>query len=295
DGDCGQMPGEVGLDPTWVPFPKDLYAQYIGENVKLPNLKPKAGLTNSTRTRLNRKGRGKKGPILAGPTAANALRLGIGSAAADGNEPGDVDPYDLLAGGFARMRTTDFVYRKANPGRKPDTNAVIVLARDASGSTIPYTDLYKRFLFDFKTLIEANYNNVRFEYIIFDWDAKRVATEEEFFSIEMGGGTSYLNGGKKILEVMKEYPEAQWDRFPFFVGDLGDFYNEPTEQVFRNIIEQASFSGTVKAGPGVDTFTEAMHMLADEEEFYGFVDLGDRPTGYGINHLKTLLKNPVDE
>jgi spore cortex formation protein SpoVR/YcgB (stage V sporulation) len=295
DDPGGKLPGEEGLDPTWVPFPKELYANFIGENVKLPNLQPKSGRTKSKRMRLNRKGRGKNGPILAGQTAANALRLGIGEAAANGENPEDVDPFDLMAGGFSLMRTNDFVYRKANPVKKPDTNAVIVLSRDASGSTMAYTDLYKRFLFDFKTLIEANYKNVKFEYIVFDYDAKRVATEEEFFRIAMGGGTSYHNGVRKMIEVMEDYPAENWDRFPFVIGDLGDYYDGPTEDAYREMIEMASFAGTVKAGWGVDDFTAAMHRLHDEEEYYGFVDMGDQPQGYGIEHLKTLLKNPVDE
>ncbi|MEO0335895.1 MAG: SpoVR family protein, partial [Pseudomonadota bacterium] len=136
DDPGGKMPGEEGLDPTWIPFPKDLYANFIGENVKLPNLQPKSGRTKSTKMRLTRRGRGKNGPILARPTAENALRLGMGAAAAEELEAEDMDPHDLMAMGFSRMRNNDFVYRKANPVKKPDTNAVIVLARDASGSTL---------------------------------------------------------------------------------------------------------------------------------------------------------------
>lgn len=288
----GSEPGDEKLDPSWVPLPEELYAQFLNERVKLPNLKPKTGMVKSQKTKLLGYQNQRHGQLVVDRTAMNALRKGLGGQLSLGNDAVDSDVLDTLELGFSLMRPQDFVVRKPKAIQKPDTNAVIVFARDASGSTAPYTDIYKRFVFDMKTLISSNYKNVKFEYIIFDTDAHVMETENDFFRTELGGGTSYKAGVEKVLELMAEkYPESKFDRFPFIIGDLGDFYDASTAEVYERMIAESSYSGTVKAGYGVDEFTRSMERMSDDNEFYGFIDIGDDPKGYTLQHLRVLLKN----
>ncbi len=292
DPSDGMKPGDEGLDPSWVPLPEELYAQFLNERVKLPNLKPKTGLVRSQRNKLLGFQNRRHGHLAVYQTALNALQKGLGGQISLGHDPTESDVLDTLELGFSLMRPQDFVVKKAKPVLKPDTNAVIIFARDASGSTSAYTSIYKRFIFDMKTLIKNNYKNVKFEYIIFDSEAYLMKSENDFFRAELGGGTSYKAGVKKILELMAEkYPESKFDRFPFIVGDLGDWFDPETAEVYEQMIQESSYSGTVKAGYGVDEFTRSMQNMSEDNEYYGFIDIGDNPIGYNLQHLRTLLKN----
>jgi len=173
---------------------------------------------------------------------------------------------------------------------------VVLFARDASGSTAPFEQLYKRFVFDMKTLIKSNYDNVQFVYIVFDTEAHVMKSEADFFRASLGGGTSYKAGVDKTVEVMEaDFPEKDWDRFPFIIGDLGDWFNPETQESYQNMIDLSSFSGTVKGGWGLDEFLSGMEQLAAENEYFGFTNMGENPQGYTIDHLRELLKNKDDD
>ena len=298
DGGPSSEPGDESLDPTWIPIPDDLYAQFLNERIRLPNLKPKSGRVRSKKQRLKGSENRRNGQLLVGQTAVNAIRKGLGAQRAlveGGNgdffDIDNIDTTEVVELGFSFMRPRDYVVRKLKPINKPDTNAVILFARDASASTWGYEELYKRFIFDMKTLIKSNYKNAKFVYIIFDTKAYVMESETDFFRAALGGGTSYKEGVDKIVEVMETYPERNWDRFPFVIGDLGDMFNVETQESYQTMIDLSSFSGTVKGGYGVEEFGKAMEQMAEENEYFGFTDMGSNPQGYTIEHIRELLKN----
>ena len=281
-------PGEEPLDPRWVQI-DDLYGQFLGEKLKLPNLKPKKGATKSDKTKLQGRRHGMNGQFVRYPIEQRALNLGIGSQIATEQDPfGDL--FGTLVAGFGAMMPSDYVVKARRVVRKPDFNAVVAFALDASGSTWGYYEVFKRFVYDLEFLLKQNYKNVRFEYIIFDSQAHRMKDAKAFFGTYLGGGTSYAAGMDKVKEIMQaEYPRGSYDRFVFPIGDFEDFDTLATQESFETLLDEVDFMGGLMAGRGGYGLDLYMRSLAERDDV-SFVELGPEPV-YSIEHMKKLLKN----
>jgi hypothetical protein len=294
----GQKASEGRMDPSYVPITEEFYAKFLGERVKLPNLSPKAGQTRLTKKVRRGRRNQKTGVMLPAQILMNAVKKGIGATGEF--SPDDVDMADLAEVGIPWMHPRqDWVVKSMKEKPVPDINAVVTFVMDASGSTKPYWDIYKRMIFDLKTLIKHNYSNVVFRWVVFDTAAKIVDGEKEFFQIQLGGGTSYKAGVDKVRELQEEsYPRGEWDRFSFFFGDMDDFGDEGAG-AFRSLVEESEFVGALRTGPesvyypelnGLYDLNDELKALSEEDSGFGYVDLGAR-RNYNIEDLRRLLKN----
>lgn len=283
-------PGEDGEDPSFVEIPQDLWSKFLGEQVKLPKLNKKPGESRRKTTRQGGKHRKTEGQFLHHLIAQNAAMRGVGAAMAEGSDPmEDID--DTMMLGFENLRPTDIFVKHKRPAKTPDAKAVVAFVLDASGSTAPYMEAFKRFVNDMEALIRANYKGFKFEYIVFDGRAHRMKTRKEFFSFELGGGTMYKVGIEKTKEIFQtEYPRAQWDRFAFLLGDMEDFGDEGFPAI-KSLLEESEYLGVV-AGLYRDT-TELLSQIRAEQasnEQVGVTVLGD-DGGYTIDNIREVLRN----
>jgi hypothetical protein len=307
DGSSGREPGDDANDPSWVPLPDDLYAKFIGEKVKIPNLKPKAGRSKLNKNIMRGQQNRRSGRTIVSSTLKNVMKKGYGSKAAEqmrnGEDPSllpeDIveDTLDTLLKGFNVINTQrDWVVKKIKPKPFPEIQAVVNFVMDGSGSAASHYDTYKRFIHDMRILIEQSYKGFKFNFIVFDGTAKRAKDEDEFFRMQLGGGTSYRAGLEMVRKIQsEEFPAAKWDRITFVLGDMED-WDQQLPETFDNLYEESEFIGVVRGSdydfggiPGFDLRTYVENR-SKEDPYFGYVDLGDRKN-YSIDDLRRLLKN----
>ena len=296
DGQGGRDPGDEANDPSWVPLPKDLYARFLGEKLKLPNLNPKPGKTKKTK-RVQKGHRNQRtGVAIASEILINALKKGQGAMAAEEKDP-EEDLLETVQAGFAVMNPErDWVVRSYQDVPKPEVNAVVNFVLDGSISAWSHYKTYKRFVYDMKVLLESNYKNVKFNFFVFDGEAHRAKDEAEFFRMEFGGGTSYVKGMELVRKVQEEeFPHKQYDRFSFILGDLED-WNPEIAPTLDKLIDESEYVGMIRGTDwdyhptdGFDFWGHAQ-QLHSSNKYFGFLDLGARKD-YTIDDLRHLLKN----
>ncbi|MCB0392526.1 MAG: SpoVR family protein, partial [Bdellovibrionales bacterium] len=293
-------PGEDANDPSWVPLPKDLYAKFLGDKVKLPNLNPKPGKTKKTKKVQKGHRNQKTGVAISTEILINALKKGQGALDLEDRELEDDDLLDAIEAGFVIMNPErDWVVKSYQEVPAPEINAVVNFVLDGSGSAWSHYPTYKRFVYDMKLLIESNYKNIKFNFIVFDGEAHRAKDETEFFKMEFGGGTSYVKGMEMIKKIHEEeFPHNQWDRFTFILGDLED-WDEKIAPTLDELIDESEFVGLIRGtdfdyrATGRFDFTGHAMQLHQNNKYFGFLDLGPRKD-YNIDDLRLLLKNDAE-
>ena len=279
-------------DPTTVEVPEDVYAQFLGERATLPNLSRKPGEARTWRLRKGKMRSQRSGELLVAETMQNALRKGMEQALLDGVDPTD-DPQDTLERGLALMNPRDYRVRGEKMAITRENKAVITFIRDASGSTMRYTEGFKQFVRDFSTLINQRYDGFELRFVTFTETAKLHQTLEEFLAVAWDGGTKHEAGLKMARDDLRDnYPRAVWDRFVFLMGDLEE-KPEPTMSLIREMLDEIEFFGTVA---GINHGGVLAHLLgplrqeAAQSKKVGFTLLNPDGT-YTIDHLREVLKN----
>ena len=118
----------------------------------------------------------------------------------------------------------DLVYRHLKPKMKENTNAVIVMIMDVSGSMDKDKKFLARsFFFLLYQFIRSKYNNTELVFIAHDTEA-RECNEEQFFSRGSSGGTMVSTAYNMALEVVeKRFHPAAWNVYTFHCSDGDNF------------------------------------------------------------------------
>lgn len=290
----GSQPGEDPDDLSWVDLPEGLYDKFLGERVKLPVLNRKPGDSKSRSTRAGGRVRRKQGVILAEEVLNNAVKRGVGGVAGDGEDPFE-DLADTLEQGFERLQPRDIVVKSRVPDKKPDIKAVVTFVLDASGSTMPYYEAFKRFVYDVESLVRANYKGFAFRYIIFDTQAHVMKNKKDFFRAQLGGGTIYSTGIRKAQDLFgKEYPRSTWDRYTFLLGDMEDFSPDQAYSEIMKLLESSEYFGVVAGlhggGRYPNPFNDRLRAESANNPQLGYTKIDD-DGGYQIKNIKEVLKN----
>lgn len=290
----GRKPGEASLDPSWVPLPEDLYARMLAEKIRLPRINPKPGESRNKNKKLRGRKYQKEGHLLPLEVLLNASKKGAGKSASRDEDLALGDFESWIEEGLTALLPEDFVVRKTKVLPKPDMNAVITFVMDQSASVAGFLGYLKRMSFDIKTLVKTSYKGVQFRFVVFDSAAHDLKSDEnKFFRAQLGGGTSYAEGLKKVNEIYaSEYPRSQFDRYTLIYGDLEDFDVPQTMQEAQKIINQGEFVGWVHASRyDVDTGLGAYAFeLSETNPYVGYVQIRD-PKNYSIKDIKVLFKN----
>ena len=292
-GAKGRKPGEDPEDPTFVEIDKELWSEFLNERVKLPILNPKPGEVPTPSTRKGGRRLKSSGEMRVIPTMNNILKAGLGEELAKGGsaEVGTLDPFDLFESGFKAFNPKNTVVKSRVPKVVFEKKAVVTFILDRSGSTQHYYESFKRFVNDVEALIRKHYQGFRFEYIVFDSEAQRLASREEFFSVQLGGGTRYASGFKKALEVYrKDYPIDEQDRYTFVMGDTEDFEAD-IQPVIDEIVAESDFMGLVAGMYQPSTkLLESFQSLRDSTNKVGVTILNQDGT-YSIDNIREVLRD----
>ncbi len=298
----GDSEGEEGDDPgnskkagdgtsKPITIPLEIYGKMLQEFVELPNLQPKAGITENVETEREGGIRKNTGEILWGRMMEKILALGTIALKKQGIE--NPDRNEVIREGLKYITEADYVVVDRVEHPLPDVNAVIVIARDMSGSMNgdPTTKIAE-FLFNLKALLQSRYKNIKFRFIGFDTTAVEFS-EKDFFSQSMGGGTHYFSGVDKAVEILQEYPEERWDRYFFLAGDADDgkaIQSVQSLEKIKPMIQYGAFIHTVIPSETGDRIllAKVKDWAGEMKSYFGYAKLGNELNA-GIQALRQLF------
>ncbi len=125
----------------------------------------------------------------------------------------------------------------------PDSKAVVFFEFDTSGSMGGEPMAIARFYFLLNLIwLRARYGEVEVVLIPHNATAFRVTTEQEFFTIDAGGGTVFSPAHELAMEIrLREYPSSSHNAYAFHATDGYNF--EPPAQLAEVIDRMLSPSG----------------------------------------------------
>jgi len=145
-----------------------------------------------------------------------------------------------------------FRYRDLRVQREPITSAVVVFARDSSGSM----DDERRYLVKTAALwtsiwIKRQYPHIVFRFLVHD-TASHEVDEELFFAAHAGGGTKVSSAWEHAERILKDYPQDSWNRYVFYFSDGENFEedNERLTEVLHRLVPALEMSAYGEVSDG---------------------------------------------
>lgn len=241
-GQPGEQPGQgAGSEGGEIKFVVELkldeVLDYLWEELKLPDLKPKRSATledpdykregwdkQGARSRLDRR-----------KTVKEAIK----------RRAVQEDPIPFT--------NEDLRFRQLVKKQRPSTNAVVFFALDVSGSMgEEQRKIAKTFFFFALQGIRRQYSKVDVVFIAHASHAREFS-EEEFFKAADGGGTVSSTAFKLVSEIMeKRYDPTSYNVYFFYASD-GD--NEPNDlprsvELLTKLAKQINYAGYVETDTG---------------------------------------------
>ena len=232
-GDQSGAPGEAGESPgdhiLEVDVKLDELAEILGEELQLPNIEPKGKKTiKSIKDKYSSIRRnGPESLRSFKRTFTNALKRQISSGTYDPENP------------IIVPERADRRYRSWKETSEPESNAVIFLLMDVSGSMgQEQKEIVRLVSFWIQTWLRSQYNNIDIVYIIHDAAAKEV-DEETFFHTRESGGTKISSAYKLLVDIIKErYDHNEWNIYPFHFSDGDNWAGEDTDLCIKLLDEE---------------------------------------------------------
>lgn len=207
------------------------------DELKLPNLKKKPNETyDEVKIKYNK-------ISLIGPESLRhnrrTLMQTLKRQAAEGTlnkldyVPGLKDPVRVL-----KPINDDKRYRQFNEIKIPSSNALIVFARDGSGSMDDAKcDVVSDMSWWIDTWIRRFYDRVDRLYVWHDSTAMEV-DEEKFYKYRFGGGTTCSSALKFITKQFEDrYPPEKWNIYVFYFTD-GENWDEDNEIFIKTLADE---------------------------------------------------------
>ena len=229
-GKAGQEAGEGML----IDIDQDEVLKMIGEELKLPNMKPKHTPTYEEII-IKYNNISKVGPmslVHRRRTIKQCMKRMIASG--DWNNKVQFPGYNTELP-VIKINNDDFRYRQWNEIKKPSSNAVIFFARDGSGSMDQYKcDIVSDMSWWIDLWIRKDYKRTERLYIWHDTEAKEVS-EDDFYRLRYGGGTTCSSSLKLIQKIIKHrYPPEKYNIYIFYFGD-GENYGSDNKVFCESI------------------------------------------------------------
>ena len=225
-GEAGNAPGQHALE---VEMTLDELARILGEELELPDIKPKGSRNIKARTvRYASVSR-------AGPDSLRHYRRTFRRALRRQMASGQYDP----ARPVIIPSREDIRYRAPRDTWKPRSTAVIVHMMDVSGSMgDEQKEIVRTEAFWIDTWLRSQYQGLETRYIIHDAVAREV-DEETFYRTKESGGTVISSAYKLCLDILKkEYPAQDWNIYPFHFSDGDNWSESDTEECLRLLAEE---------------------------------------------------------
>ncbi len=215
-GQAGNLPGEHLLE---VDVTLDELATILGEELELPNIKPKGTKTISSHKERY------TGVHVAGPESLRHFKRTYKQALKRQISSGSYDPSNPIVIPFREDRR----YRSWKLVPQPVNNAVIFYLMDVSGSMgTEQKETVRTESFWIDTWLRSQYKDLDFRYIIHDATAREVDSETFYHTRESGGtiiSSAYKLCDKIITEV---YSPSEWNIYIFHFSDGDNWSGEDT-------------------------------------------------------------------
>lgn len=239
--------------------------KFMQDELKLPNLKKKPNETyEEIKIKYNN-------ISIIGPESLRhnrrTLMQTLKRQAAEGtldelhHVPGLKDPVRIL-----KPINEDKRYRQFNEIKIPSSNALIVFARDGSGSMdATKCDIVSDMSWWIDTWIRRFYDRVDRLYVWHDSTAMEV-DEEKFYKYRFGGGTTCSSALKFIAKQFENrYPPEKWNIYVFYFTD-GENWSDDNKIFVETLAEEFK--------PNVVNFTGITQILSNvgEDSVKNYVD-----------------------
>ncbi len=292
----GNQGGEGSEDPRYLDLDLDLYAELLAEYIELPNLRPLDGKSQDRKDVRGGWAYRRTGPKEMAKIARKAIGRGKAYFRSKGID--EKDPIKIIRKGFKLLDARDIVVKDFTPDPQPDVNAVVFVKMDLSGSFTLFVKRTKQMLFDMRALLQKKYKKVMFVYVGFDGEAIATEDPDEFFRMELGGGTNYATAFKKTVELFDKYPEAKWDRFSVLAGDFEDFTQPELAASLDGMRKGVRFMSGIRMAysrePGGAEVETLYRQWAEEDPYVSFVDLAP-DNEYTPLVLRQIFRNSNEE
>ena len=214
----------------------DAYFDMIGEELRLPNLKPKEnGDMVKEKIKWNRIAKvGNNSLLHKRRTLKNAFKRIISIGELDPDDVSNVYPIK-----------EDKEYRSWSSVEVPDTNAAIFFVSDISASMDEEKrSLIRELCWYLDNWIQRFYEETQIKYIVHDHNAQEV-DREKFYKYKSGGGTQISSAFNLVNDIIeKAYPLNEWNIYVFYLSDGENFGSDndlcvdhlKTMQTYANLI-----------------------------------------------------------
>lgn len=229
----------------------DDIVDWLWEELKLPNLKVKAGAVQfDDYTREGWSRRGVRSRLDRRRSLKEALkRRGVRA-------------------GAAPFTNDDLRFRQLALRRRPATEAVVYFAMDVSSSmTERDRQLAKTFFFWVVQGLRRQYTLLQAVFVAHTVEAWEFA-ESEFFQVSGSGGTVASTAFNKILEIAAQrYDPGRFNTYVFYASDGENFHNdrEPAAAALAELGEIANYVGYVETAAGSDRQLQSETALLFEQ------------------------------
>jgi uncharacterized sporulation protein YeaH/YhbH (DUF444 family) len=216
--------GDGGFDLT-LEFKIDDIVDWLWEELKLPNLQPKTGVTSDDE--LTREGWNRRGPR-SRLDRRRSLKEAIKRRSVDKNGPAFIDE--------------DLRFRQLVVRRKPATRAVVFLAMDVSSSMRERDrTLAKMFFFWAMQGLRRQYEHIEPVFVahtVKAWEFE----ESEFFQVRGSGGTVASSAFGVINNIIQQrYDPSRYNIYLFYASD-GENFRDDHDRAAQGLSEIAAIS-----------------------------------------------------
>jgi sporulation protein YhbH len=259
-GEAGDMPGEHILE---VEVPLEELAQIMGEELELPRIEPR-GKKNISSDKDKY-----AGVALAGPESLRHFKRTFRQALRRQIMAGDYSFHNPL---IVPVKE-DKRYRSWKTKMDPESNAVVILMMDVSGSMgDAQKEIVRITSFWIDAWLRFQYKGIDTCYIIHDAEAREV-DQETFFHTRESGGTRISSAFEMCLQLIDtRYSPGEWNIYPFHFSD-GDNFSDDNERALNllrekivpqsNSFSYAQVKGLYGSGAFINTIKE--HFNGEEK------------------------------
>ncbi len=236
DPDEGQGAGQGEQEGITINLDLEEVLKFMQEELELPNLQPKENDTfDEIKIKYNN-------ISLIGPESLRHTRRTMLQAMKRMAATGEIDKLHYIPGQKDPVRlitpiNSDKRYRQYKEIKMPSSNAVIIFARDGSGSMDNVKcEIVSDMAWWIDVWIRRFYKRVERMWVWHDSAAQEV-DEEKFFKYRYGGGTTCSSALKLIgKQFENRFPPSKWNIYVFYFSD-GENWNDDNNTFVKALAE----------------------------------------------------------
>ncbi len=272
--EAGNQPGDHILE---VEVTLEELAQMMGEELELPNIKPKghSGLVAEKERYTSIRATGPESLRHFRRTFKQALRRQLVA--------GTYNPKNPIIVPIREDRR----YRMWRQYRRPERNAVIIYMMDVSGSMgAEQKEIVRIASFWIDTWLRSQYDGLDIRYIVHDAVAREV-DRDTFYHTRESGGTIISSAYRLCLQMIREeYDPTEWNIYPFHFSDGDNWSGNDTMECVKllreEIIPRSNIFcyGQVESEYGSGQFMKDLDEAFEEMDTLTMAAIGSRDAIY---------------